>query len=62
MAVPNDDAGGLRVLRPRRFSTLAGLSGAPASMSTARAPTQVNVYVYSFWSWTELNYYVDRRR
>jgi len=59
MAVPNDDAG-LRVLGAALLDLAAVRR---TSFDVYReAPNRMNVYAYSFWSWTELNYDVDRRR
>jgi hypothetical protein len=59
IAVPNDDAG-LRVLGAALLDLAAVRR---TSFDVYReASNRINVYAYSFWSWTEVNYYVDRRR
>ena len=58
--VPSD-AGQMRAFGATLLEK-AGVSAAGMSFGTYRqSPTQINVYVYSFWRSTQLKYFTDRK-
>ena len=59
ISVPDTDAG-LRALGAALLD-VAGIQGTSFG-AYRQAPNQINVYSYSFWSSTQLKYYVDQKR